>query len=678
MRYVISIACLAVLAAAQHSQGPGGEPLHQNPLDQAFPHQYTHDIKRVPVQARVPTRGPLGNPPPRLSPPILRYPSAPPGAPPYLPQAAKPLSRPEVAHGDSGSPPNIVAQRPSKPKSMSGADGIISNTDFGSALEFGPPSTPHPPQPAFKRPFEQWPIALSDPQPSEKDTTAALGDNWPVFSEIFDTISAVSGAQSDLSSNSLVPTTAETKVAAASSVAPTAHTTSATKSPPRSISVSSSPAPAPATAAMVRASSAVLCYNASCSAVGANANNDTQRAGGVIRVPASKYATDLLTMPTQDVLGDVRQEPGSGMGMGYHGHSMVRGVNIGGFLVPEFWITPSLIAAIPEPKPNDYLQLCNRLGPEATLNLMRRHWESWVTEAEIQRLAAAGITHLRIPIGHWEFVDSDEGFVRGGLPYFKRLVYWANRHGLKVIPDMHTAPGSQNGFDNSGSTTGVNWTKDQRNVSLSKRALQTMLKYIANDPVLLATTDAVDMLNEPFIDSLDFGQLWEYDTGGHILISNGLGKTPPVVSIVDRGFKEFSWWQSRWPRDWNSKYADAWLDAHLYHVFDRNIDDWPLESHLRLVCQNGRDLKANSTSFPIIVGEWSLALPQAALRGRENEARRRFAEAQLDAYELGGAGWIFWCFKTEASPEWSFLDALDRSWMPQPLTNREFSPICKY
>ncbi|KAJ2244449.1 hypothetical protein GGI13_006214, partial [Coemansia sp. RSA 455] len=383
MRYVISIACLAILAAAQHGRGSGGEPLRQNPLDQDLPHQYTHDIKRMPVQApvqaREPAQGPLGNPPPRLNPPALRYPSAPPGAPPYPPQVVKPLSRPAVAHGgNNGSPPNIVAQRPSKPKSMSESDDFISNTDFGSALEFGPPSTPHPPPPTLKRPLE--PTALTDPQPPEKAIPAALGDSWPVFSEILDTISAMGGALSDLSSNSLVPTTAETNVAAASSVAPTAHSTSATKSQPK-ILLSS---PAPATTAMVRASSAVLCYNASCSAVDANVHNDTQRAGGVIRMPASQYATDLLTMPTQDVLGDVRQEPGSGMGMGYHGHSMVRGVNIGGFLVPEFWITPSLIAAIPEPKPNDYLQLCNRLGPEATLSLMRQHWESWVTESEIQ------------------------------------------------------------------------------------------------------------------------------------------------------------------------------------------------------------------------------------------------------------------------------------------------------
>ncbi|KAJ2387049.1 hypothetical protein GGI05_004198 [Coemansia sp. RSA 2603] len=398
-------------------------------------------------------------------------------------------------------------------------------------------------------------------------------------------------------------------------------------------------------------------------------------AAGVMRVACNDCHVPIpSTVKTQNVTGDIRQNPGSSMQ--YHGHRIVRGVNIGGFLVPEFWITPSLIASIPDPKPNDYMQLCNRLGPDATLQLMRKHWETWVSEPEVQRLANSGLTHLRIPIGHWEFVESNEGYVRGGLPYFKRLVYWAKKYGMRVIPDMHTAPGSQNGFDNSGSTNGINWTKDPRNVETSKRALQAMLRYISSDPVMLETVDGIDLLNEPFIDSLDFAQLWEYDTGGHTLIANGLQKTPPVVSIIDRGFKEFNWWQSRWPKDWNSKYIDAFLDAHLYHVFDRNIDNWPLEEHLRLVCRNGRDLKTNSTYFPIIVGEWSLALPQVALQGRENEARRRFAEAQLDAYELGGAGWIFWCFKTEVSPEWSFLEALDRSWIPQPLSSREFAPIC--
>ncbi|ORX68047.1 glycoside hydrolase [Linderina pennispora] len=331
--------------------------------------------------------------------------------------------------------------------------------------------------------------------------------------------------------------------------------------------------------------------------------------------PAETAVPILPGGKTGKVASDIRQQPPSSSSMIYHGRKIVRGVNIGGYL----------------PKPTDYLQLCKYLGPERTLALMKRHWDTW----------------------------TDEGFVGGGLPYFKQLVYWANKYGLK---------GSQNGFDNSGTTQGINWTRDPNNIRLSKQAMLNMLRYISKDPVLLATVDAVDVLNEPMIDALDFSQLWEYNTGAHSLITNGLNKTPPVISIIDRGFKE----------DWNSYHTDTWLDAHLYHVFDRNIDDWPLERHLSLVCSNGRDLQSNATMFPIIVGEWSLALPTAALGGRENEARRRFAEAQLDAYEKGGAGWFFWCLKTESSPEWSFLDSLDRSWLPYPLTTRAFPPVDQF
>ncbi|KAJ1954487.1 hypothetical protein GGI12_005779, partial [Dipsacomyces acuminosporus] len=381
-----------------------------------------------------------------------------------------------------------------------------------------------------------------------------------------------------------------------------------------------------------------------------------------------------VKLASDDETAAARQQslPPNGSGMTSNLRSIVRGVNIGGFLVPEFWITPSLIAEIPQPKPGDYLELCKRLGREKTLSLMKKHWETWVTEQEVERLAAAGLTHLRVPLGHWEFVETGEGYVGGTLPYFRRLVYWAHKHGLRVVPDIHTAPGSQNGFDNSGATGNINWTKDPRNVDFSKRALIGLLKYIASDSTMLQTIDAIDLLNEPFIEHLDFKQLWDYYTGGHTLVSTRLRKSPPVISIIDRGFRNYTWWHERWPRDWNFQHVDAWLDAHLYHVFDQKMNSWSLERHLRHVCTSGRDLASNSTFFPVVVGEWSLALPKAAFQGRENEARRRFAEAQLDAYEKGGVGWFFWCFKTEESPEWSFLDALDRSWLPQPLTSREF------
>lgn len=73
-------------------------------------------------------------------------------------------------------------------------------------------------------------------------------------------------------------------------------------------------------------------------------------------------------------------------------------------------------------------------------------------------MAQSGITHLRIPIGHWVFdVSENEPFPEPPKNdehrqrfYLRRLIQWAESLNLKVLLDLHAAPGSQNGFDNSG------------------------------------------------------------------------------------------------------------------------------------------------------------------------------------------------------------------------------------
>ena len=61
-------------------------------------------------------------------------------------------------------------------------------------------------------------------------------------------------------------------------------------------------------------------------------------------------------------------------------------------------------------------------------------------------------------MGYWIFsVEENEPFPEppkndhhAQRYYLKRLVRWAEELELKVILDLHGAPGSQNGFDNSG------------------------------------------------------------------------------------------------------------------------------------------------------------------------------------------------------------------------------------
>jgi glucan 1,3-beta-glucosidase len=68
----------------------------------------------------------------------------------------------------------------------------------------------------------------------------------------------------------------------------------------------------------------------------------------------------------------------------------------------------------------------------------------------------ARLNHVRIPIGYWAFdVSGGEPFIQGQLPYLKKAISWAGKHGLKVIVDLHGVPGSQNGYDNSGQRMSV-------------------------------------------------------------------------------------------------------------------------------------------------------------------------------------------------------------------------------
>lgn len=61
-------------------------------------------------------------------------------------------------------------------------------------------------------------------------------------------------------------------------------------------------------------------------------------------------------------------------------------------------------------------------------------------------LHSSSLNHVRIPIGYWAFeVGPGEPYISGQLPYLQKAVGWARSHGLKVIVDLHGAPGSQNG-----------------------------------------------------------------------------------------------------------------------------------------------------------------------------------------------------------------------------------------
>ncbi|CAO3595086.1 unnamed protein product [Absidia cylindrospora] len=150
----------------------------------------------------------------------------------------------------------------------------------------------------------------------------------------------------------------------------------------------------------------------------------------------------------------------------------VRGINLGGWLVLEPFITPSLFEQAPDTTkpPNerydtsdrvavDEWTLCQRLGPTKAKSVLEHHYDTFIKEADFKKIREMGFNHVRIPIGHWSIRPmAHEPFVpRVSWTYLIRGIQWARKYGLRVMVELHTAPGSQNGWNHSGRSGEIRW-----------------------------------------------------------------------------------------------------------------------------------------------------------------------------------------------------------------------------
>jgi glucan 1,3-beta-glucosidase len=110
-------------------------------------------------------------------------------------------------------------------------------------------------------------------------------------------------------------------------------------------------------------------------------------------------------------------------------------VNTGGWFVLEPWITPSLFegnGAV------DEYTLTQELGKDAAKSKLSQHWNSWITQSDFNSMAAAGLNHVRIPIGYWSILPVEgEPYVQGAYDVLGKALDWAEAAGLKVMIDLH-------------------------------------------------------------------------------------------------------------------------------------------------------------------------------------------------------------------------------------------------
>ncbi|RMZ79027.1 hypothetical protein DV737_g3603, partial [Chaetothyriales sp. CBS 132003] len=359
----------------------------------------------------------------------------------------------------------------------------------------------------------------------------------------------------------------------------------------------------------------------------------------------------------------------------------VRGVNIGGWLVLEPWITPSIFAQFPAGNVVDEFTLAQQPNAES---ILQEHWSTWATEEDFQKIASAGLNLVRIPIGYWAFTKyGDDPYIQGAADYLDQALDWAADTGLKVWIDLHGAPLSQNGFDNSGQRTKTLGWGTGDTISFTNGIIGEIADRYADNPVVAG----IELLNEPMIPQLPGGKdsVAQYTQQGFDTINE---RTSTILQV---GFLDTDQWDGFLTRP-----GGAILDTHTYQVFTDSDLALSPEDHIDKVYSRAQSWNQGQDKW-IINGEWSAAFTDCAygLNGwllgsrfdgsfpgstyigsctnRGNiqtwdqdlrTATTNYIKAQIDVSENLVQGWIFWNFKTESAGEWDFFQLLDNGIWP--------------
>lgn len=384
----------------------------------------------------------------------------------------------------------------------------------------------------------------------------------------------------------------------------------------------------------------------------------------------------------------------------------VKGVNLGNWLVLEKWMSPALFEGTTA---EDEYYLPRQLSREVYEARIQIHRSEYITERDFVTIKAMGMEAVRIPVPYFVFGDR-EPFM-GCVKELDKAFCWAEKYGLKILIDLHTAPMGQNGFDNGGICGVCKWSKYPDEVEFVLSVLERLAKRygkreglwgieVLNEPITEKAWKLMDVPNRyPAVDkemaegsgpnTLEF--LREFYQKAYDRIRKFMPEEKYVV--IHDGFELLAW------KDFmrEEKYVNVVLDTHQYLMMAEAAGcEQTLEAYLSYIQEYyEKEIEEMENYFPVICGEWclfnSLACGcdtkggQSVLNGVEGNAvetlsakekkkiYRAIADAQIKAWNKG-SGYFYWSYKLLTDTvndegwigwdSWDFGRCVDFGWFP--------------
>ena len=315
-----------------------------------------------------------------------------------------------------------------------------------------------------------------------------------------------------------------------------------------------------------------------------------------------------------------------------HGHGnpvLLRGVNLGGWLLFEPWMTPmDSSGAKDDWSARDIL--AKRFGPVVSDSLLAAYEDAWINEKDFDHIAAAGFNVVRLPFWYRNLEDENGTWRADAFQRLDGCVAQAWKRGIYTILDLHGVPGGQSAGDSTGrirSGADNNFWTNEPAMSRSTEIWRRVAQHFNGNPAVAA----YDVLNEPS-GALRREALWAvYDRfykairsvdpdhvvsmegcwGGTVngkYMGWGLDTLPPPEQF---GWKNVLYQTHSYEWDWNNL-------AKQKAAVDRQVKEWEEHRHWRVPCY---------------VGEFNCMGPEAGWA---------YAAAQFAAH---GMSWTMWSYK---------------------------------
>jgi glucan 1,3-beta-glucosidase len=395
---------------------------------------------------------------------------------------------------------------------------------------------------------------------------------------------------------------------------------------------------------------------------------------------------------------------------GSYATTPARGVNLGGWLALEPFITPSLFNYDSKMGIIDEWTLTKYLGTSGSLSTLEKHYSTFVTEQTFIDIASAGLDHVRIPFSYWAVVtyDGDPYVFRTSWRYLLRAIEWARKHGLRINLDLHGVPGSQNGWNHSGRLGSIGWLNGTDGTLNAQRSLQvhdSLSKFFAQDRYknIIAF---YGLANEPKMTALTATTVNDWTASAYKTVrANGI----TAYIVFGDGFLGLANWKGQL-----QDYPGLVLDVHQYVIFNVAQIVFNHTAKINYACvgwtEQAQQSMSTSTGFgPTMFAEWSQADTDCAQNlnnvgvgnrwtGTYNTGNSlsqvltptcpttncdctnanadpstyssaykkfllMFAEAQMHSFEKGW-GWFYWTWKTESAAQWSYQAGLAAGVLP--------------